>query len=206
MWDCICPICGKEFSRVAGEIVKGTKKSCGCLINNSYYEYWISQVLEDIRLDYIEQFSFKDLRGKKNMPYCYDFAIFKGDKIVELIEYDGEQHYSSKHFLGYQKSENPEQSFKEAQLRDIKKNEYAKKNNIHLIRFTKTNTKEEMKEYLKELKNKYGKKYKIYVNKKEEDKVKKRKEETFEEISENLKSEKVISGLPPETRWAVCLC
>ena len=61
-------------------------------------------------------------------PYRFDFALFKDNKLVRLIEFDGEQHYKSGN--GYINNEN----LQKRQERDKRKNEWALAHNIPLVR------------------------------------------------------------------------
>ena len=61
-------------------------------------------------------------------PYRFDFALFKDNKLIRLIEFDGEQHYKSG--SGYMNNEN----LQKRQERDKKKNEWALAHNIPLVR------------------------------------------------------------------------
>ena len=65
-----CPKCKKSMSK--GEIVIEN-----FLINN--------------KIEYKKQFKFSDLKHKTELKF--DFAIFKDNKLSNLIEYNGEQHY-----------------------------------------------------------------------------------------------------------------
>ena len=66
-----------------------------------------------------------------------DFAIFKDDKLIGIIEFDGEQHFHIKSF-GSQNKEKITKNFKDTQLRDTIKNKYCEENNIPLLRIKYT--------------------------------------------------------------------
>jgi len=63
----------------------GEISSCGCLV--SYQEERISQLLDELQIQYEQEFVFEDLRDKSYLRF--DFAIFHNDKLVGLIEYQG---------------------------------------------------------------------------------------------------------------------
>jgi hypothetical protein len=75
------------------------------------------------------EISFTDLVGKKQVPLRFDFAVYKNNKILFLLEVDGIQHYKfTKHFhkniFG----------FKKQREWDRRKNKYCILHNIPLIR------------------------------------------------------------------------
>ena len=47
-------------------------------------------ILKDNNIQYIKEYTFKDLISKKGGIYRFDFAIFENDKLVKLIEFDGQ--------------------------------------------------------------------------------------------------------------------
>ena len=70
---------------------------------------------------------FSDLRSpKSNILLPYDIFI---PKLNLIIEYDGEQHFRPIEIFG------GETYFKRVQFNDQVKNEYATKNNIHLLSY-----------------------------------------------------------------------
>ena len=127
IWKCQCK-CGNIIylpaSQFTGE--RGTR-SCGCI--KSFYEVQIQQILEKQNITFQRQQKFPDLKDKKQLSY--DFGIYKNNKIIGLIEYQGEQHFKSIEFYGGEKA------FKIQQQHDIIKFEYAKKNNIPLLYLSK---------------------------------------------------------------------
>ena len=84
---------------------------------------WIDKHLE---LTYIRQYRFKDCYLKKQLPF--DFAIFKKDQLISLIEYDGEQHFKPVEIFG------GEEGFKNQKMRDEVKDAYCIENEIPLLR------------------------------------------------------------------------
>ena len=80
----------------------------------------IIKFLEDNNIDFVFQKKFDDLKST-NYLY-YDFYI---PKLNILVEYDGEFHYIDIFKNG---------SFESGKIRDSLKDEYAKKNNIKLVR------------------------------------------------------------------------
>ena len=69
----------------------------------------ISEILRQNKISFKQEYSFPDLYGFKNAPLRFDFAIFKNEKLIGLIDFDGRQHYEFvKHFhknmFGFYKS------------------------------------------------------------------------------------------------------
>jgi len=92
-WICQCD-CGNITSVQDNNLKYGNVQSCGCL--TSVGEMKIEQLLQENNIDYKKQYSFSDLKGIKGGLLRFDFAIFNKDKtLLCLIEFQGEQHYSS---------------------------------------------------------------------------------------------------------------
>lgn len=93
LWLCKCD-CG-SFKEISGKsLISGHTKSCGCV--KSFGEKEIISILEKHNISYQKEFIFSELRSEKNKPLRFDFAIFNGDNLLFLIEYQGEQHYNKK--------------------------------------------------------------------------------------------------------------
>ena len=88
----------------------------------------ISELLMLNKVDFKEQYSFKDCKYKGNLKF--DFYL---PSLNVCIEYDGEAHFEPVNFGG-KSEEELKAIFKEGLKRDEIKNEYCKKNNIKLIR------------------------------------------------------------------------
>jgi hypothetical protein len=121
---------GHEFYMLPSNILAGKWcKQC----NISHGEMAVESYLKNRDLDYKKEYTFENLKGKRNaLPF--DFAVFLKDKLVCLIEYDGEQH-----FRPLRHSENYERNLKkfyQTVEHDKKKDEYCLKNKIPLIRIS----------------------------------------------------------------------
>lgn len=145
IWKCQCK-CGNIVYLPANEFSgeKGTR-SCGCL--KSGYELQIKNILKNLNINFNTQQKFKDLKDVRQLSY--DFSIIKNNKIIGLIEYQGEQHFKPIDYYG------GEEKFKKQQYHDSLKFEYAKKNNIPLLYLKKEDNEfleEKIKSFLKNIK------------------------------------------------------
>ena len=120
-WNCKCD-CGNHIE-VLGKSLKrkddNQTVSCGCF-HRSIGATNIMNILKKNNIEFIDEYSFSDLPKSR-----YDFAILKNNKVIRLIEFDGEQHYKEIKFWG---------DLETQQKRDKKKNEFAKSKNIPLVR------------------------------------------------------------------------
>ena len=126
-WKCQCD-CGKildiRTDHLLGQGRSGRTISCGC-IRISSGELKIKQLLEDNNIPFIQQYTIPQL----SLYMSFDFALIDGDnQVVQLIEFDGEQHYRAiEHFGG-------ETQFAIQQERDARKDQYCKEQGISLQR------------------------------------------------------------------------
>ena len=82
--------------------------------------------MREHKIKYEIQYGFPDLVG--GLPLKFDFAIFdKNDKLIALIEYQGEQHFEIVDFFGGEKK------FERQQMNDERKRSYCKNKGIPLI-------------------------------------------------------------------------
>lgn len=97
--------------------------SCGCYQRSSG-ELKIRKILEDNNIVFEEQYTIPEL--SKYMKF--DFAIFDNEEnLLQLIEYNGEQHYNPIEKWG------GEEKLIIQQERDTRKEKYCKDNNIPLL-------------------------------------------------------------------------
>lgn len=130
-WKCQCD-CGKITSIYNSNLINGITKSCGC-IRSSYGEEQIEKILIENNINYCKEYTFSDLHTN-NVPLRFDFAIFnKQHQLIQLIEYDGKQHYIPVEKFGGEKV------FNHMKLNDERKNKYCKEHNIKLVRIPYTN-------------------------------------------------------------------
>ena len=115
----ICPIHG-VFKQIPNRHLMGDGcKSC----SESKGEKAIAKYLVDNDIKYIREKRYDNCKNISQLPF--DFYL---PEYNLLIEYDGEQHFKSMDFFGGEKA------FKIRIINDNIKNEYAKNNNIKLLR------------------------------------------------------------------------
>lgn len=126
-WKCKCD-CGNYTTVLGTSLQLGLVKSCGC-IKKSYGEELIEEILQKNNISYKKEYTFPDLHGENNTALRFDFAIFNSkQELIQLIEYDGEQHFKQiEHWGG-------KLGLQHRQENDKKKNEYCKQHNIKLTR------------------------------------------------------------------------
>lgn len=108
-----------DFSSAYSGSSLGIKKSKG--------EILISNILDELDINYLSQYVFYDCRSKNNRVLYFDFYL---PDYNCCIEYDGEQHQ-----LGWKRQLS---TLDDIQDRDMRKNKYCSKHNISLIRIPYT--------------------------------------------------------------------
>lgn len=103
----------------------------GCkYCNMSSPERLIDSILKEYELDYKTQYKFDDCISDKNIRLPFDFAIFAGDQLSMIIEYDGQHHFHENSF--------GKESHDRTVKNDLIKNKYCSVNGIKLIRIPYT--------------------------------------------------------------------
>ena len=94
-WYCNCK-CGTKNVEVSGKLLRmGITQSCGCL--RSRGEEKIANLLSQNNIKFIRQYIFNDFKLSTGGTPRFDFAVLDNmDKLLYLIEYQGEQHYKFK--------------------------------------------------------------------------------------------------------------
>ena len=123
MWLCKCE-CGNETIISSHLLLGGNITSCGCK-KESLGEIKVAAILNELEYNYCKQYRFSDCRLEKPLPF--DFAVFENDKLIALIEYQGDIHY---HSTG---GWNTQERLSENQKRDKIKQNYCKEHNIPLF-------------------------------------------------------------------------
>lgn len=129
-WLCKCD-CGKEVVVEGGNLRENRITHCGCQIYYSIGEKNIKEILNDNEILFKKEVTFDNLiNPNTNKKLRFDFAILnKNNKIIRLIEFDGEQHKSNVKGIW-----NSGETLEERKYRDELKNQWAKDNNIPLVR------------------------------------------------------------------------
>ena len=134
VWKCQCD-CGNICEVNTNSLISGNTQSCGCLSKKSLNENIINNYLIENNINFKRQQSFDNCLSPKDSKLLFDFALYKDNKIIGLIEYDGVQHFQPIEYFG------GEDGFQYLQICDNIKNNYAKKHKIPLFRITyKENT------------------------------------------------------------------
>lgn len=134
-WKCLCE-CGNYTTVLGSNLATGAIKSCGC-IKSSYGEEIIANLLLRNKIGFVKEYTFSDLVGIGGGILRFDFAIFdKNKKLIQLIEYDGEQHYKENSIWG------GKEGLLNRQENDKRKNQYCVQKGIKLVRipYWKINT------------------------------------------------------------------
>lgn len=123
-WLCQCE-CGNIVKISANHLTQGRTRSCGCMIGKeSQGQQEIRFLLESNNINFKQEITFQDLKLINKLRF--DFGIYNdSNKLIRLIEFDGEQHYKNQNFF---------QDLQYIKNNDKIKNEYCKNNNISLVR------------------------------------------------------------------------
>lgn len=119
-------ICGCKFMIRPSSFISNGIRCPQC--NESKGEVKIRKWLTFNNLVFNSQYTFNDLIGLGGGLLKFDFVVFDNNKIISIVEYDGEQHF--RYINGMMKIED----YYKSQQHDILKNLYCAKNNIPLIR------------------------------------------------------------------------
>lgn len=132
-WLCKCD-CGNEIITDSGSLRAGYRTSCGCRRVSGPAKK-IETILIQNNINYKKEVTFPDLRSPNNHSLYFDFVIYnKNNEILKIIEYDGEQHFSSKGDNIFFSDD-----LKTRQINDNIKNNWCKQNNIFLLRISYLN-------------------------------------------------------------------
>ena len=127
LWRCECDCGNKNYKCSTENLLSGRIHSCGCN-KKSMGERIIASILQKNNINFVTEYSFKDLFSQKDYLLRFDFAIFEKNNLIRLIEFDGEQHSNRRsRFFS-----------EELLLNDQLKNEYCKQHNISLVRIPYT--------------------------------------------------------------------
>lgn len=121
LWECQCD-CGNKILVTTNHLTTQNTQSCGCLISQSVGEIKIKKILDENNIKYKSEYIFSELPNRR-----YDFALLdENDNVIQLIEFDGEQHFIETKFF--------KKTLKEQQEIDNEKTIFAKNKGIKLVR------------------------------------------------------------------------
>lgn len=113
---------GHVFSQKVSNHLQGK----GCPIcRESFGERMISKYLETKKIEFVRQKKFNDCKHITHLPFDFYLPDFN-----LCIEYDGIQHHKPIRVFG------GIEGFEKTKIRDTKKNEYCRNNNIKLVRIS----------------------------------------------------------------------
>ncbi|WNF07264.1 hypothetical protein [Brevibacillus borstelensis] len=122
-------ICGHVYKVVPSSVLLGYGCPKCCLLDSKACKR-IEDFLIKSGFDFAREFKIQECRNRYPLPF--DFAVLNKDKIILLIEYDGEQHFKPIKFFGGEKD------FEIRKKRDKIKEDYCKSNNLRLLRINYT--------------------------------------------------------------------
>lgn len=107
------------------------KRSCDICSPTSKLEFISEKFFIENNINYLPQYTFKDLVSPKGRNLKFDFAILNSDNTLNfLLELDGEQHFKPSNGFGGQ------EKFEQTKLYDEIKNTYCLDNSITLHRIS----------------------------------------------------------------------
>lgn len=86
----------------------------------------IMGILDEMGIQYEREVKLKGCKNKRTLPF--DFGIYRSNKLIALIEYDGEQHFKPIKSMGGMKK------FEQIRQRDKIKQDYCRRQGIPLLR------------------------------------------------------------------------
>ena len=128
----------KRFSGLYSRLSK--KQFCKKIkytVDNKFGSSWENELILYLKnnicdLIFKEQKTYPDLIGSSNKPLRFDFLLEYNQKQI-LLEIQGPHHFYP---INYKRIKNSSEYFKLVRKYDIKKNRFARKNNISLLYFT----------------------------------------------------------------------
>lgn len=151
-WICRCNLCGNIKSISEKSLRNGDTQTCGCI--KSLGEQSIVKVLSKLSIPFVQEYQFADLTSPfSNLNLRFDFALFHGNKLLGLIEYQGEQHERQIAYFG--------NKLEKIQRCDLAKKKYCLEHDIPLLIITHIDGKipreedlsEQILEFIEENKN-----------------------------------------------------
>lgn len=119
--------CGRSYDVTPDKFLRGGRCP-NCFFSRG--EKRIKEFLDEMSIDYLREYVIDECRHK--LPLPFDFAVFNKERLILLIEYDGDQHFIPKDFWGGKKG------LEETKKRDSIKDNYCEENEIKLLRIPYT--------------------------------------------------------------------
>lgn len=116
--------CGLTYQVTPNQFLDHERRCPNC--QSSKGEQKIKKYLDDRGFKYKREMTFDDLKYVNNLRF--DYGVYKDGELLTLIEFDGLHHVKPVEKWG------GEETLKLTQTRDALKNQYAKDNNIPLLR------------------------------------------------------------------------
>lgn len=128
-WNCKCE-CGNTRIVSARMLRSGKTFAChSCQATKSTGEQEIANLLNQYGYRYTQQYFFEDCISPRNGLLWFDFAVFNNkNQLLELIEYDGIQHFKPVDYFGGQ------EEYDYRKQCDEVKTKYCKNKHIKLVR------------------------------------------------------------------------
>ena len=115
-------LCGNVYDVKPANFISNNRRCPIC--KESKGEKCISEILNNLNVEFKRQFVFEDCKNKRRLPF--DFAVFKNGELKFLIEFQGIQHYKENDFFG-------KENFEATKKNDEIKRNYCINNNIKLL-------------------------------------------------------------------------
>lgn len=123
---CTCNFCRQDKEMRVDHLLENGV-ACDCFKQHSIGEQVVEDILKNLSVKYKAEYTFENLVGLKGGALRYDFAILNNsNKVIGLIEYDGEQHF--------QEAGTYFNKDGHVQIHDKIKNDFAEENHIPLLR------------------------------------------------------------------------
>ena len=134
--------CGQIYYSTLYDLIYNNHICCNNCRKSSHskLERITSQILTNLNIDFIPQYTYEDCKYKNVLRY--DFYL---PQYNTCIECQGIQHFESVDYFG------GEQNFKIRQLKDKIKFDYCQKNNINIIYIVYSNTQNEIYDILSQI-------------------------------------------------------
>ena len=117
--------CGHEWETSVCNRTGILKSGCPHCQFESKGEKIVCKTLELLKIDFKRQYKIKECKNKRTLPF--DFALFNNQKLIGLIEYQGEQHYKLMRY------KNAQDLLLKVQMRDKIKSDFCIQNKIRLL-------------------------------------------------------------------------